>query len=134
MSQTTDKTHYSWTPASTKSSQSIIGSPGNAAGNEKTDPRTFQEQTSTIPVIPRRSSYNYAHDSASFSGVGGNSSTRGSAETPTTQTKELKDSEVEGLQRKFFHERRKSYTMDDQKHTQLEFILKGRDTQSFSEV
>lgn len=132
MSQSTastyDKSHYTWTPPSTKSSESIIkSSDDDGVGHAKTSTHAAQEQPSAIPVIPRRSSY--AQDSARFSNIG--------SSPPAGKSVETKEEVTDGGegQRNPFHARKKSYTMEDQKRTQHEFMLKsnGR-AQSFSEV
>jgi hypothetical protein len=123
------------TTATTQGSRSVIDSLDNVSEHEKTSSFTPQGDSSAIPVIPRRSSYNYAQDSASFSGLGGNPSTGRLAESADTSQTKPKDSDVEGLQRKLFHERKKSYTVEDQKRVQHEFMLKNdKNPQSFSEV
>lgn len=130
---TYDKSHYSWAAPSTQSSQSIIKSSGEAA--EKTGDSTAEEQSPRIPIIPRRSSYNYAQDSAQFSNLGNNPPAGKAEEASASHMKEkVADKDVEGLQRKLFHERKKSYTMEDQKRMQHQFMLRdGKNPQSFSE-
>lgn len=135
MSQSTapptyDKRHYTWTAPSTLSSESIIkSSDDDGAGHAKNRTQATQEPPA-IPVIPRRSSYNYAQDSARFSNLGSNPPAGKPAETKEKTT----DGGSEG-QRNLFHARKNSYTMEDQKRTQLEFMLKKDDKpQSFSEV
>lgn len=136
MSQSTapptyDKRHYTWTAPSTLSSESIIkSSDDDGAGHAKNSTHATQEQSSAIPVIPRRSSYNYAQDSARFFNLGSNPPAGKPAETKEKTT----DGGSEG-QRNLFHARKNSYTMEDQKRTQHEFMLKKDDKpQSFSEV
>lgn len=124
MSQSTAPTygkgHYTWTAPSTQSSESIIKSSGDAA----------QEQSSAKSVIPRRSSYNYAQDSARFSSLGSNPPAGKPAET-----KEEMTGGGTGGRGGLFHARKKSYTMEDQKRTRHEFMLEGNNKpQSFSEV
>ncbi|KAL0638179.1 hypothetical protein Q9L58_002792 [Maublancomyces gigas] len=128
MSQSYGKSHYTWTAPSTQSSESIIKSSddGGGTGHAKTSStRATQEKPSTIPVIPRRSSYNYEQDSVRFSNLGSN--------PPAGKPAEAKEkTESRG---DLFHSRKKSYTMEDQKRTQHEFMLRNDDKpQSFSEV
>lgn len=129
MSQSYGKSHYTWTAPSTQSSESIIKSSddggGGGTGHAKTSTHATHEQPSTIPVIPRRSSYNYEQDSVRFSNLGSN--------PPAAKSAEAK--EKTGSRGDLFHARKKSYTMEDQKRTQHEFMLRNDDKpQSFSEV
>lgn len=132
---TYDKAHYSWAPPSTQSSQSIIKSSDSAAEGENASDPTHQGKPQTAPVIPRRSSYNYAQDSAQFSGLG-NHPLAGSPESGSGQAgAKVSDSDVDGLQKKLFHQRQKSYTQEDQKRMQHEFMMRNdNNPQSFSET
>lgn len=129
------KDHYSWAPPSTQSSQSIIKSSDSATDGENASDPTHQEKSQTAPVIPRRSSYNYEQDSARFSNFG-NHPLAGSPASGSGQAGvKVSDSNVEGLQKKLFHQRQKSYTQEDQKRMQLEFMLTSdKNPQSFSET